>query len=133
MKFPKVYLAAGVVVIIVIAVATFFVVYAPTAVPVKQSAAVSAPVSTSANVENNKKDNVAEVPVAKVPADGKMVVTPIDTKVGSVSGVDLSGLASDANQSAALSAQDGVSDLKNISTYGQEINSSTDSINNPIQ
>jgi len=122
MKFPKVYLAAGVVVIIAIAVATFFVVYyAPTAVPVKQSAPVSAPVSTSANVENNKKDSVAEVPVAKVPADGKMVVTPIDTKVGSVSGVDLSGLASDANQSAALSAQDGVSDLKTISTYGQEI------------
>ncbi len=57
----------------------------------------------------------------------------ITTNVGSVAGIDLSELATEANQSASLSSQDGSNDAKTISNDGQAINSTTDSVNNPIQ
>ncbi len=58
---------------------------------------------------------------------------PPAAPVGSVAGVDLSEFENQANQSAALANQDGTADAQAISNDGSLINSSTDSVTNPIQ
>lgn len=60
-------------------------------------------------------------------------IAPISTNVGTVAGVDLSGLAKEANSEASIISQDGSSDSQTMASDGSTINSSTDSINNPIQ
>ena len=65
-------------------------------------------------------------------APGQATVTPISANVGSVAGVDLSGFAAEANQSAALAAQDG-SSAAAMSADAQTIATSSEPSNSPIQ
>ena len=58
---------------------------------------------------------------------------PVSAEVGSVAGVDLNEFGSQANQGAAVVSQDGTADAQSISANGASINSSIDSVNNPIQ
>lgn len=59
--------------------------------------------------------------------------TPVNTKIGSVNGVNLNSFAAEANDSSALSSQDGAATAGSLTTDGQSINSTTDAVNNPIQ
>ena len=59
-------------------------------------------------------------------------ITPINTNVGSVAGVDLRALGVEANESGLNSLQDGASDATSLSS-GATFNSAIDSVNNPIQ
>ncbi len=69
---------------------------------------------------------------SSAPTQGQAGVTPINTNIGSVSGINLSSLGTEANQSASLSSQDGSQDAKTMSGDGQAITSSTDSAQNPL-
>ena len=74
----------------------------------------------------------ASMPASSAPVPGQAGVTPLNTNLGSVSGVDLSSLGTEANQSASLSSQDGSQDAQTMSGDGQAITSSTDSAQNPL-
>ncbi len=84
-------------------------------------------------------NNTAPIPTAAAPAAqttpaaAPANITPVTTTVSSVAGVDLSEFSNEANQSAAINSQDGSSDAQAISSDGTNINSSTDSVSNPIQ
>ncbi len=128
MRFSKMFIAVGVsATVIIVAVAVFSVFRVATTIPAEQV------VAGSRNANGQARPNASEVQAGAASTAVEQNVKPIDTKVGSVAGVDLSGLASDANQTAATSAQDGSSDVKDISASSQTINSSIDSVNNPIQ
>ncbi len=71
-------------------------------------------------------------PVQQQTPQGQAGVTPLNTNLGSVSGVDLSSLGTEANQSASFSAQDGSQDAQTMSGNGQAITSSIDSAQNPL-
>lgn len=66
------------------------------------------------------------------PNPSQSSITPIDTNVGSVAGIDLSILGAEANESALNSLQDGASDASSLSS-GSDFNSTIDSISNPTQ
>lgn len=128
MQFEKKYIQVflGVLAFLMVLGAVFFATSRP-----KETKQQSNPVvSESKNSANN---NASGIEASLASADLKQGVTPIDTKVGTVAGVDLNGLASDANRSASISAQDGVADASAISADSQAVGSITDSINNQIQ
>jgi len=99
------------IVIVLIAIGVFFVIMN------KQPAV--APESSTQNVTNE-------------PNPPQASITPIDTNVGSATGVDLSALGAEANESGLNSLGDGASDASSLSS-GNDLNSAIDSISNPIQ
>jgi len=131
MKSLKIYIISGAVAVLVLVVVAIFVMKSGSPASPQQTAQMTNPESTPGadTASNNPSSNQ----VAPAPKGGQQSVTPIKTNVGSVAGVDLSGLANEANQSASASTQDGSSDAQAISSDGQTINSSTDAVNNPIQ
>lgn len=66
------------------------------------------------------------------PAPSQSSINPIDTNLGSISGVDLSVLGTEANESGQNSLLDGASDSASLSS-GNNLDSMIDSANNPIQ
>lgn len=63
---------------------------------------------------------------------GQTTIQPINTNVGTVSGIDLSLLAAEGNESALNASADGASDTNYFSS-SDSFNSAIDSISNPIQ
>ena len=99
MRFSKMFIAVGVsATVIIVAVAVFSVFRVATTIPAEQV------VAGSRNANGQARPNASEVQAGAASTAVEQNVKPIDTKVGSVAGVDLSGLASDANQTAATSA-----------------------------
>lgn len=82
--------------------------------------------------QNQTSQPAVNVPAAPVSV-GQQTVTSVTLKNGIVAGVDLSGFAAEANQSAALSSQDGAATGQAMSADGSGLNSSLDSVSNPIQ
>jgi len=99
------------IVIILIAIGVFFV------ITNKQPAVT--PESSTQNVTNNLYPSQSSI-------------TPIDTNVGSVAGIDLSALGAEANESGLNSLGDGSLDVSSLSS-GNDFNSALDSVSNPIQ
>ena len=60
-------------------------------------------------------------------------MAPVNANVGSVSGVDLSVFGTQANDSSAVVSQDGTTSVQSLAGDGQAINTSTDSVTNPIK
>ncbi len=95
----------------------------------QQAAMVPLPQSQTAQTGSQQAQSA---PTTAAPA-GQAAVEPINTNVGSVAGVDLNSLGTEANQSASLAAQEGASNTQAIAGDGTAINSSTDSVTNPAQ
>lgn len=136
MQSKSLFIISGVLIVVIIAFVAFFTIF-HTGAPTQQKAAVVPLQAQNNSPGTSSNNNVSQEQAnqASPNTEGQQAVTPtpINTNVGSVAGVDLSGLASEANQSASLSSQDGSDDAKTISSDGQTINSSIDSVNNPIQ